>query len=345
MIRAQFKRKVSQLKYLVTGAAGFIGSNLSAKLADAKNSVLGLDNFSSYYSPQLKRMRCIELLQPRNIEVVEIDLANLDKVQGIVLDFQPDVIIHLAAQPGVRTPLSNSFQYIENNLSAFGNILQSAVQNKVPGFLYASSSSVYGNSTEAPFKESNTSIRPISIYGATKLANEILVPPFVSRSATRARGMRFFTVYGPWGRPDMAYFRIINSLLDGSRFNKFGDGNVRRDFTYIDDITSGIEKLSLELASHAEGYSDVVNIGGGNPHSLNDLIEVISSKLGKNLKTSVINSHPNDTSLTCADVSTLVNLIGISPKVTLEEGINKTIEWAQKVEIQSRLKDWISSTN
>ena len=337
-------RKVLVVKYLVTGAAGFIGSNLSARLAKSGNEVLGLDNFSPYYSPKLKELRVISQLKPHGLEVKQIDLSDISAVEKIVRGFKPDAIVHLAAQPGVRTPLGKSYQYIQNNLVAFSNVLQTAIEESVPNFLYASSSSVYGNSNKKFHKEDDMSIRPISIYGATKLANEILTPAFITGSRTRARGMRFFTVYGPWGRPDMAYFRIINSILNGSEFKKFGGGEVKRDFTYVDDITKTIESLSNELATRSAGFSDIVNIGGGSPHSLNDLIDVISKQLGSEPLILESVSNPNDVSFTCADVSKLNELISSVPAIDLETGAKETISWAQRDGIKERLGEWINST-
>jgi UDP-glucuronate 4-epimerase len=337
-------RKVAALKYLVTGAAGFIGSNLSARLAKSGNEVLGVDNFSPYYSPKFKELRVGEFLTPNGIEVKRIDLSDITDVEKIVRGFKPDVIIHLAAQPGVRTPLGKSYQYIQNNLVAFANVLQTAIEESIPEILYASSSSVYGNSTETTYKEDDLSIRPISIYGATKLANEILTPVVITGSRTRARGMRFFTVYGPWGRPDMAYFRIIDSILNGSEFKKFGGGEVKRDFTYVDDITETIESLSNELATRPAGFSDVVNIGGGSPHSLNDLINVISKQLGSAPIILESASNPNDVSFTCADVSRLNELIKGVPHINLESGVKETIAWAQRDGIKGHLGEWIDST-
>ncbi len=332
------------MKYLVTGAAGFIGSNLSARLAKSGNLVLGVDNFSPYYSPRFKELRVNEFLKPYGIDARRIDLSDISEVEKVVREFKPDVIIHLAAQPGVRTPLGKSYQYIQNNLVAFANVLQTAIEESVPEILYASSSSVYGNSTETTYKEDDLSIRPISIYGATKLSNEILTPAFINGSKTRARGMRFFTVYGPWGRPDMAYFRIIDSILNGTEFNKFGGGEVKRDFTYVDDITATIEKLSKELTARPAGYSDVVNIGGGNPHSLNELIEVISKQLGSKPSISESISNPNDVSYTCSDVSKLNELISSVPAIDLETGAKETIAWAQRDGIKEHLGEWINST-
>ena len=337
-------RKVAALKYLVTGAAGFIGSNLSARLAISGNDVVGVDNFSPYYSPKLKELRVSEFLTPYGIDVKRVDLSDISEVEKIVRDFKPDVIIHLAAQPGVRTPLGKSYQYIQNNLVAFANVLQTAIEESVPEILYASSSSVYGNSIQTTYKEDYLSIRPISIYWATKLSNEILTPAFIKGSKTRARGMRFFTVYGPWGRPDMAYFRIIDSILNGTEFKKFGGGEIKRDFTYVDDITATIEKLSTELFARPVGFSDIVNIGGGNPHSLNELIEVISKQLGSTPLISESMSNPNDVSFTCSDVSKLNELIGSVPVINLESGAKETIAWAQRDGIKEHLVEWINST-
>ena len=332
------------MKYLITGAAGFIGSNLSARLANSGHKVLGVDNFSPYYSPQLKELRVSRLLTPLGIEVKRSDLSELQPFQLLVGEFQPDVIIHLAAQPGVRTPLGKSYQYIENNLVAFSNVLQTAIEVEIPEFLYASSSSVYGNSINIPYREDDYSIRPISIYGATKLANEILTPAFVNGSKTRARGMRFFTVYGPWGRPDMAYFRLIDSFLNGSEFMKFGDGEIKRDFTYIEDITAAVERLSSELGSHPEGYSDIVNIGGGQPHSLNDLISIISEQLDSPPTFTKSDSNPNDTKFTSADSTKILNLTGVKPEVDLELGVEETIKWASQSGIRENLFSWVNST-
>jgi UDP-glucuronate 4-epimerase len=333
------------VKYLITGAAGFVGSNLSSKFAQGGNIVLGIDNFSPYYSPELKKLRVNALLEPRGVEVRNEDLSDLQAVQRIVKDFQPNVIVHLAAQPGVRTPLGKSYEYIQNNLVAFSNILQTAVEENIPEFLYASSSSVYGNSTQIPYREDDFSIRPISIYGATKLANEILTSAFVTGSNTRARGMRFFTVYGPWGRPDMAYFRLIDSILNRSEFRKFGGGEVKRDFTYIDDITEAIQKLTAELITRPLGYSDVVNIGGGKPNSLNDLIAVISTQLSSSPKMIESASNPNDTSFTSADVSRLSELTQSAPTIDLASGVEMTIAWAKQPEIRTQLSSWIKSTS
>ncbi len=333
------------MKILVTGAAGFIGSNLCSRLAKSGFEVMGVDNFSPYYSTNLKETRVREILAPLKISTERIDLCDLQPTQAILKSFKPETVIHLAAQPGVRTPLSRSNEYIQNNLVAYTNVLQSVVQGGIPNFLYASSSSVYGNLEALSYKEDDYSIRPISVYGATKLANEILAPAYISGSKTKARGMRFFTVYGPWGRPDMAYFRLIDSALNGSKFTKFGAGEVKRDFTFIDDITAMIESLALQLNSLPASYSDVVNIGGGNPYSLNDLIGMISSQIHCSFTISEFESNPNDTNYTSADVTNLLKLTGKKPEIDLRDGVAKTIQWASQPGIREHLFRWANSTN
>ena len=337
--------KGAPVRFLITGAAGFIGSNLAARISKSGHTVLGIDNLSPYYAPDLKKLRVEHFLTANDIHFECLDLLELPKLRKSIENFNPDAIVHLAAQPGVRTPIGKSFQYIDNNITAFSNVLQTCIELEIADFLYASSSSVYGNSTEIPYKENDTRIRPISIYGASKLANEILAPTYVSGSKTRVRGMRFFTAYGPWGRPDMAYFRIINSILNGADFSKFGGGEMKRDFTYIDDITKMIEVLANELKSHPFGFSDVVNIGGGNPYSLNDLISVTSKLLYSEPKILEKEINRNDTRITCADTTYLEELTHHSIEVDLESGVGMTINWAQAPEVSRMLDEWVNSTN
>ena len=332
------------MKFLVTGAAGFIGSSLSARLKKSGFEVMGIDNFTPYYSTQLKEARSERFLSDNQIKIERIDLCNLEATYSVVRSFNPDSIIHLAAQPGIRTPFVDSNLYIQNNLVAYSNILQVAVHTNTPNFLYASSSSVYGNSIDYPYREDNKSITPISIYGATKLSNEILASAYISGSNTRARGMRFFTVYGPWGRPDMAYFRIINSAINGSKFEKFGNGEVKRDFTYIDDITLMIESLALQLGSYVPEYSDIVNIGGGHPYSLNELIEMISIKTNSKISIEEFRANPSDTKHTAADLTSLISLTNKQPEVDLEKGVELTLDWAKLPTVRMQLPEWIDST-
>jgi len=333
------------MKILITGAAGFVGSHLSSLLAEQGNEVHGIDNFSPYYAPDLKKLRLSKLLEPKSIKFLNLDLVDGKSLRRYLEKNNYQSVIHLAAQPGVRTPLNRSNEYIENNIQAFTNVLQLVTELEVPNFFYASSSSVYGNSKEIPYSETSLDIHPVSIYGATKRANELLVPAYVRQSKTRARGLRFFTVYGPWGRPDMAYFRLINSGINKTEFTRFGDGNVKRDFTFISDITHQILGLLNELENREQGFSDIVNIGGGNPHSLNDLVGAVNSGLGSSIQ--ILNSgmNPNDTLYTCADVSLQKSLTGFVPQISLETGIQETIRWASNREIYTELDRWIKSTN
>lgn len=333
------------MKYLITGAAGFIGAHLASRLAASGHDLTAVDNYSDYYSVDLKKARVRHLLHEKEIDVLEMDLRNREVVKELFKCGPFDFVIHLAAQPGVRLVKSEYEKYTSNNLVAFENILSETVAKNVPNFLYASSSSVYGNSKNFPYSESESGIKPVSFYGATKLANEILTAPIVRNSGTRARGLRFFTVYGPWGRPDMAYLRIVGNALVNSPFQIFGDGNVTRDFTYIDDAVTAIAELANELKSKPNGFADVVNVGGGNPVSLNAMILEIGSQLG------IINDfphqrfHENDVLGTHADVTYLKSLVGAYPETMLSEGLSKVIEWAKTSNVINNLGPWIQSVD
>ncbi len=329
---------------LVTGAAGFIGSKLAQSLSFSGERVVGVDNFNDFYSVDLKRIRIQKLLNPSGVEVREFDITDSIAVKNLLQEIQPTTIYHLAAQAGVRLPLGQIRKYVDSNLLGFSNILTSAIEQEIPNLLYASSSSVYGNSRNFPYKESDLTIRPVSFYGATKLSNELIVPTVVRGSSTRARGLRLFTVYGSWGRPDMAYFRLINSALNDANFDLFGDGKVTRDFTYIDDVVFTIEKLALELSSRAPTFSDVVNVGGGNPASMCEMIDAISTYVGVALKINKLDMHHNDVNNTNADPSYLQSLIGVSPKTQLDEGLAHVIEWGRMEKVRENLPNWIKSS-
>ena len=221
--------------------------------------------------------------------------------------------------------------------------MQSTVSNKIPYFLYASSSSVYGDQATIPYTESEQNLHPNSFYGATKLANELLTPTLIKNSATIARGLRFFTVYGPWGRPDMAYFRMIANVVSGSEFNFFGDGSIERDFTYIDDAVNSVIELSKELEKRKPGYSDVVNLGGGRPLSMNYLLESINKISKAEVKFNRQSSNSNDAKKTMSDSSYIQSLIGSKPETKLEDGIDKTYQWALRSDISTQLNNWVKS--
>jgi len=331
------------MQYLITGAAGFIGSFLCHKLAKEGNKIIAIDNFSNYYDVGLKNNRVKELLEPLNIDVVNLDIVDDAKFDDLVSKSKPDVVINLAAQAGVRLPLKETDKYVNSNLVGFSNVLISTIEKKVPKFLYASSSSVYGDKAEIPYSESESNLHPSSFYGSTKLANELLVPTLVKNSETVARGLRFFTVYGPWGRPDMAYFRMIANVISGAEFNFFGDGSVERDFTFIDDAVNSVMALTTELQKRKPGYSDVVNLGGGRPLSMNYLLQTVSSISKNEVKFNRLNSNSNDAKKTMSDSKYIESLIGSKPNTKLEDGIAKTIEWAMREDISSNLNNWVKS--
>ena len=331
------------MQYLITGAAGFIGSFLCHKLAKEGNKIIAIDNFSSYYDVGLKNTRVKELLEPLNIDVINLDITDDLKFDNLVSKSKPDVVINLAAQAGVRLPVIETDKYVNSNLVGFSNVLRSTVNNKVPFFLYASSSSVYGDKAVIPYIESEQNLHPTSFYGATKLANELLTPTLIQNSSTDARGLLFFTVYGPWGRPDMAYFRMIANVISGAEFNFFGDGSVERDFTFIDDAVNSVMALSTELQKRKSGYSDVVNLGGGRPLSMNYLLQTVSSISKNEVKFNRLNSNTNDAKKTMSDSKYIESLIRSKPSTKLEDGIAKTIEWAKREDISSNLNNWVKS--
>jgi UDP-glucuronate 4-epimerase len=331
------------MQYLITGAAGFIGSFLCHKLAKEGNKIIAIDNFSNYYDVGLKNNRVKALLEPLDIDLVNLDIVDDAKFDILVSKSKPDVVINLAAQAGVRLPLQETDKYVNNNLVGFSNVLRSSVNNKVPFFLYASSSSVYGDKAAIPYIESEQNLHPTSFYGATKLANELLTPTLIQNSSTAARGLRFFTVYGPWGRPDMAYFRMIANVISGSEFNFFGDGSVERDFTFIDDAVNSVMALTTELQKRKPGYSDVVNLGGGRPLSMNYLLQTVSSISKNEVKFNRLNSNSNDAKKTMSDSKYIESLIGSKPNTKLEDGIAKTIDWAMREDVSSNLNNWVKS--
>jgi UDP-glucuronate 4-epimerase len=328
---------------LVTGAAGFVGAHLVKALHSEGEKVIALDNFNDYYSNTLKHLRVSELVSPE-VEVIELDLVDRNKLSGLMSKIKPKTVYHLAAQAGVRVKIEETERYVNSNLVGFSNILEQSVSQKVDNFLFASSSSVYGNSRNSPFREMDTSIIPISFYGATKLSNEYLARSLVRGTATKARGLRFFTVYGPWGRPDMAYFRIANSLINQKTFQLFGNGNAIRDFTYIDDVTKATYQLGKELSSRSErGYFDIVNIGGGSPHSMKDLIKEIEIASNQKLQIEYLDKIDRDVNLTTADPSYLKTLTKFAPQISLQNGIQSFIKWAEEKAISSELNSWNDS--
>lgn len=329
------------MRILITGVAGFIGSFLARNLAqDESNLVLGIDNLASYYAPSLKERRLIEVLSPK-IEFQRVDISQRIQVEKCLGYFRPHKIFHLAAQPGIRLDVERHHQYTDANLNGFCNLLNGALKYSVGSFIYASSSSVYGNASEQKLSEHLTNLSPTSFYGATKLANEVLAKAYSYRYGIRTRGLRFFTVYGPWGRPDMSYFRIIASLLLRKEFMLYGDGSIKRDFTFIDDVVALTQKLGEELDSQSAGFSDVVNIGGGNPISIGMVIDTLSRLAKHDLIVARAGTDPSDVLVTNADSTYRETLIGQHTFHTQQEGLKKSLDWATQMS-SADLDKWLA---
>ncbi len=331
------------MKVLITGAAGFIGSHVLKRLSELNIEVKGVDSFSSYYSVQYKQERLHGLGIDQNRYIQNCDISDFLQLQNLIATYRPDYIIHLAAQAGVRLSLAESDKYISTNVLGFHNVARASIENGVKGILYASSSSVYGDSTPTPYRESSMSLRPKSIYGVTKLSNEIFAEICSKSSGMNFRGMRYFTVYGPWGRPDMAYFRIAAASLGQGEFTLFGDGSIKRDFTYIDDVVSNTIALLQDLQRHQQGHNDVVNIGGSRPLDMNYLIQTISNITGKIPKINKQIESNLDSRVTMADNSYLKSILGDLKFTDLEVGVEKLMDWAKQDFVKSQLLKWIQS--
>jgi len=333
------------MRFLVTGGAGFIGSHLSAKLSETTDSeVLALDSLSDYYSVNLKEHRVNRFLDSRGMNFRKVDLASQSEVEVIIKDFRPDYVYHLGAQAGIRLPVEKHHIYTRSNLVGFSNILNAAIKFEVPNFLYASSSSVYGDYARIPLSEKELNLRPTSFYGATKLSNELMASSLANKFPIRMRGLRFFTVYGPWGRPDMAYFRVIESLINGRTFKLFGDGTIKRDFTFIDDVVRSCTLLGSELSLRTGGYHDIVNVGGGNPQSMQEMIQELEALTNQNLKIESRPSNVSDVKVTHSDTTLLEDLIGKHPFSRIDEGLEKFLFWAKHEASSEQLSEWVDST-
>ena len=326
---------------LITGGAGFIGSHLAREFHSRGQQVILLDSFLDNYSLEMKASRQEALLTSVGLEVLRCDIANYEDLTRTLGHLHFESIIHLAAQPGIRLEASQYKRYISSNVTGFTNILRLALDYNVNSLLYASSSSVYGNHNSSLLKEEYKDILPVSFYGATKLANEILAKSFVKETSLRARGLRFFTVYGPWGRPDMAYFRILTSLKDGRPFNLFGTGEVLRDFTYIDDVVSSIVQLNLNLQGQKEGFHDIVNIGGGSSESLLRLIHITEGLTNKTLQIVENERDDRDVFKTLADRTYLEQLIPRFSFTDLASGMKEVVNWSEDSKIATQLSGWV----
>ena len=328
------------MNILVTGAAGFIGSALSLRLLADGHRVVGIDNFNDYYDVNLKRARAARALEHGNFSMFEIDIADKAAVMSVFEKSSFDRVMHLAAQAGVRYSLDNPSAYIDANMHGFLNILEACRQYPVEHLVYASTSSVYGANQAMPFSEHKSTNHPVSLYAATKKANELMAHSYAHLFNIPATGLRFFTVYGPWGRPDMALFKFTESILAGKPIDVYGFGEQSRDFTYIDDIVEGIvrtlsnpavasdqwDALSPDPSLAAAPYR-IYNIGSNSPQPLMRYIEVLEQCLGKEAQKNMLPMQPGDVKDTYADVSDLVADVDYKPSTSIEEGVKNFVEW------------------
>ena len=326
-------------KILVTGAAGFIGFSICNKLLELGINVCGLDNLNEYYDPKLKSAR-LEILTKKGISFSKIDLADSDKVKKLFNSYKPTIVVNLAAQAGVRYSLENPHAYINSNIVGFLNILENCKNHSVEHLIYASSSSVYGLNKTFPFSETNNVDHPVSLYAASKKSNEAMAHSYSHIFKIPCTGLRFFTVYGPWGRPDMALYIFTKKILAGEPIDVFGFGKMRRDFTYIDDIVEGIFKLLDKKPSGSSDWTgkkpnpsfssapwNIFNIGNNKPTELEYFISLIEKNLGKKAIKNYLEMQPGDVEETAADISKLNKATGFVPSTSIEIGIPKFISW------------------
>jgi UDP-glucuronate 4-epimerase len=307
-------------KILVTGAAGFIGFWTAKTLAEKGHDVVGVDNFNSYYDPSLKRARAA-LLKDR-CPVLEADVADRDGIARIFDAGKFDKVCHLAAQAGVRYSLENPFAYEAANGLGTLNLLESCRRKGVPVFVYASSSSVYGGNRKTPFSVKDPVDRPVSLYAATKRYNELQTHVYHHLYGLRCTGLRFFTVYGPWGRPDMAIFKFTKAILEGRPIDVYNRGRMRRDFTYVTDIVDGI------VAALDKGYPyEVFNLGDSHPTQLTRFIALLEKSLGRKAERNLLPLQPGDVLTTAADIASSRKKLGFRPKVRLEDGVPRFVAW------------------
>lgn len=315
------------MRVLVTGAAGFIGYHLCKRLYGSGHDIVGIDSMNAYYDVALKEMRLSELKKlGSRFRFIKLDICDREALFALLKEGPFDAVCNLAAQAGVRYSIQNPYTYVENNVSGFLNILEGCVQNQVPYLVYASSSSVYGRSGKQPFAEDARVDTPVSLYAATKRADELMAHVYSQMYGLSAVGLRFFTVYGPYGRPDMAYFKFADRIERGEPIEVYNNGQMKRDFTYIDDVTAGIEKVLTASYSDKPKYR-IYNIGRGKPENLMDFIHLIEKGLGRKASLKMMSLQKGDVLETFADISALKKDFGYEPSVNLEEGMAKFLIW------------------
>ena len=327
-------------KVLVTGAAGFIGFHLAKQLLANGHDVTGLDNLNDYYDVTLKSARLRQLEGNPGFRFARADLVDREAMERLFAEGDFQVVVHLAAQAGVRHSLNHPHAYVDSNLVGFINILEGCRHHQVRHLVFASSSSVYGANTCIPFSVHHNVDHPVSLYAATKKANELMAHSYASLYGLPATGLRFFTVYGPWGRPDMAYFSFTRAILAGQPIDVFNNGRMQRDFTYIDDVVEGVARVMDRIPSPDPAWSGdrpdpgtsyapyrIYNIGNNRPVELLRFIEVLEECLGKKAVKNLLPMQAGDVPATCADVDDLMRDVGFQPSTSVEEGIRRFVEW------------------
>ncbi|WP_195743612.1 NAD-dependent epimerase [Bacillus cereus] len=328
------------MKILVTGAAGFIGFHLTKRLLAQNFHVIGVDSINDYYDVSLKKHRLKILEKKSNFKFYKIDISNKENLNQIFKEQIVHIVINLAAQAGVRYSIENPDSYVNSNLVGFVNILEACRQYNVEHLIYASSSSVYGANTSIPFSTKDSVDHPVSLYAATKKSNELMAHTYSHLFNIPTTGLRFFTVYGPWGRPDMAYYSFTRNIIENNTIRVFNNGDMRRDFTYIDDIIEGIirlignppkynekwDKANPNLSSSYAPYK-IYNIGNNIPIKLMDFIHILEKLIGKKAKIEFLPMQPGDVKETYADISDLQADLGFQPSTTIEEGLNQFVNW------------------
>ncbi len=325
---------------LVTGAAGFIGFHVARVLLEGGRDVVGIDNLNAYYDPRLKQARLAELASCDRFRFYKLDLVDRDGMAALFADNRFGHVVHLAAQAGVRHSLSAPHDYVDSNITGFLNVLEGCRHTHVRHLLYASSSSVYGANTALPFATSQNVDHPVSLYGATKKANVLMAHAYAHLFNLPATGLRFFTVYGPWGRPDMAMWLFTSAILEGRPIKLFNGGDMRRDFTYVDDVSAAVVKLIDDAAEGNAAWSGdhpdpatsrapwrVYNIGNHTPVHLTEVVDLLEAALGKPAIRELMPMQPGDVHETCADVEDLRNAVGFAPNTPIASGIKNFVDW------------------
>ena len=325
---------------LVTGAAGFIGSHLSKALCERDWKVVGIDNFNDYYDVTLKEARLRSLQPFKNFQCLRLDINDREGMSRLFKDSRFTHVVNLAAQAGIRHSLDHPHSYVESNIAGFLNVLEGCRHFPVHRLIYASSSSVYGASSDVPFTVQDRADKPISLYGATKRANELMAHAYATLFGIPAIGVRFFTVYGPWGRPDMAYFLFTQAIMQEKAIKLYNHGRMKRDFTFVDDVTSILAQMlssdprptvsSQGVPSGTALRSDtprIYNLGHGHPESLGDLVAILEHLLGKKAKKEMLQMQPGDLAETHADISELERDYDVRPSTALKDGLEKFVEW------------------